>query len=322
MIYDPIGRSFKKLRVSLTHDCNYACLYCASGDHDLIANDPGVNSNHHRPHLKTDELLTIIKKLNNELQLEAVRLTGGEPLLHPRLRSIVLGIKELGIENIGMTTNGHLLAGKATELYAAGLKSVNISLDAISEQTFTRMSRFYGLSKVLKSIDKVIETGLTVKLNCVVVADENEKEIVPLLEYAMQKGIVIRFLELMNMGPLHSKGSTKIVTAQNILETIAEKYSFIHLPDEHGSTAKYWSINGIKVFGIIANDSSPFCNECNRLRLDSYGNIYGCLSSLIPVEVGPEITRFKLKSALQMAITHKQQTHFVGNKRTMQSIGG
>jgi cyclic pyranopterin phosphate synthase len=272
--------------------------------------------------LSSSNLIGIIQRLHAELQLEKVRLTGGEPLLHPRIRSIVSAIREMGISNIGMTTNGHLLQSKAESLREAGLKSVNISLDALSPETFERINGFHGLSKVLKAIDTSLALGLEVKLNMVVIAGKNDHEILPMLNYALDKGIVIRFLELMPMGPLHGNREKFFFSSSAILDKIGTIYSINKLRRKSGETSDYWSIHGKKAFGIIANDSSPFCSDCDRLRLDSYGNIYGCLSSLIPIQIGQSSNQIGLQASLQLAMSHKQSSHFVGNQKTMQSIGG
>lgn len=324
MITDSTGRRFKKLRISLTHECNYACVYCAYGQRpdlkdapDLFHGDSGI-----KKLLPSSELIEIVRKLHSELQFEKVRLTGGEPLLHPRIRSIITAIREMGISNIGMTTNGHLLQSKAESLFEAGLKSVNISLDALSHDVFAQINGFHGLSKVLRAIDKSLAVGLEVKLNMVVIAGKNHKEILPILNYAMDKGVVIRFLELMPMGPLHSGREDLFFSRSSILDIISAYYAIVKLPRNNGETSEYWSIEGRKAFGIIANDSAPFCSDCDRLRLDSFGDVYGCLSSLIPVSVSSNLHRKELQSALQLALSHKQPSHFVGNLRTMQSIGG
>lgn len=321
MIRDETGRTFKKLRVSLTHDCNYACVYCSYG-YNSEERPSHLLTNRLRKVLPASELIELIRNIHFALELKTVKLTGGEPLLYPGIKSIIGAIRDMGISNIGMTTNGHLLQSKAKELCEAGLQSVNISLDALSEERFRQMSRFPGLSRVLNSIDTALDLGLNVKLNSVVVAGRNEQEILPLLDFAMRKNIVIRFLELMPMGPLHKTMNGMFFSKYHILEIICAQHVITELPRETSSTADYWSINGKKAFGIIANDSSPFCNDCNRLRLDNYGNIYGCLSSLVPVQVKAGIGTEELKSALQLAIKHKQPSRFTGNSRTMQSIGG
>ena len=186
MITDSSGRTFKKLRISLTHECNYACVYCAVSaktDHSQPQNIQR-NALPVKNVLSTGNLIEIIRKLHLELELNAVRLTGGEPLLHPRITTIIKAINGLGIDNIGMTTNGHMLHSKVDSLCEAGLKSVNISIDALSSETFRQMSGHHGLSNVLKSIEASLRAGLKIKLNMVVVAGQNQHEILPLLKYA------------------------------------------------------------------------------------------------------------------------------------------
>ncbi|MDD4991705.1 MAG: radical SAM protein [Paludibacter sp.] len=317
---DIYGRTFKKLRVSLTHECNYACLYCADGS----KNNSPVSKNYVRKQtiLPVSELLQLIENLNNELALETIRLTGGEPMLHPELLTIVAGIKKLNVGKIAMTTNGHMLYSKVEQLRDAGLTSINISLDALDVETFKKMSRNPGLENVLRSIDAAIDCGLEVKLNTVVLNGVNNHQIVPLLDFAMSKNILIRFLELMPMGPLHHSYKELFFSEKQMLNTISEQYEIHALPKENHATAHYWSILGQQTFGIIANDSTPFCKDCDRLRLDSYGNIYGCLSSLKAIELKANTKAYLLTEALAEALTHKQMQSFAGNTRTMQSIGG
>ncbi len=324
MLDDPYGRTFKKLRVSLTHECNYACLYCAdeSAKSTTAASLLGNPIPAKKSLLPVDGLIKMISNLHAELQLDTVRLTGGEPMLYPDLLSVVSGLKNLGIPKIAMTTNGHQFYSQANALKAAGLSSVNISIDALEVETFKKMSRNKGLENVLRSIDKALEIGLELKLNTVVLKGINDSQILALLEFAMNKGILIRFLELMPMGPLHQSYKSLFFSESSILDLISKNYKFDSLPKEKNATAHYWSINQQKAFGIIANDSTPFCSDCDRLRLDSYGNIYGCLSSLKAITLKPDTSAYLLSEALTEALTHKQQLNFKGNHRTMQSIGG
>lgn len=320
MISDHLGRSFKKLRLSLTNECNYACIYCSDRKVDEAIGASEIQLLN-RP-LPMGDLMQIVKNLHSELNLNMVRLTGGEPLLHPKIGEVISQIKDLGIQNIGMTTNAHYLSGKVKMLKEAGLKSVNISLDALDASVFKTMSRYDGLSNVLNAIDEVMEEGLDVKINTVVLKGKNENQILPLLDFALHKSIVIRFLELMAMGPLHKTYGTLFYSESDIIKTISDYYNISKLPKEQSATAHYWSINGKKAFGVIANDSSPFCGDCNRLRLDSYGNIYGCLSSLKAIKVDKMSQGRFLEQQLQHALSHKQASHFEGNFKTMQSIGG
>ena len=311
-------RSFKKLRISLTDQCNYSCIYCTTNskpESSILSVQSKIKP------LSTNELLSLASKLHNELALTAVRLTGGEPMLYPHIERVVEALKEMGIHNIGITTNGHTLFTKIKALKDAGLTSVNISIDALNSETFGLMSQTSGLPFVLRSITSTLEHNIKLKLNTVVVAGKNDDQIIPLLEFAMEHGVIIRFLELMPMGPLHQNRKELFFSQADILKRIQTKYQVTQHPHELHATANYWSVNGKMAFGIIANDSTPFCADCNRLRLDSYGNIYGCLSSLIPISIYNK-NNSELKVSLKKALSDKQPAHFVGNERTMQSIGG
>lgn len=314
------NRRFKKLRVSLTPECNYSCLYCAETKASFAK--AGVNLSRPGGVLPLSDLLQMIRNLHSELDLTTVRLTGGEPMLYPDLVEVVAALKDLKIPKVAMTTNGHLYYRKAQQLRDAGLTSVNISLDALDDRAFRKMSRTDGLNNVLKSVDAALACGMEVKLNTVVLNNLNSGEIIPLLNYAMSKGVFIRFLELMPMGSLHHSYKEFFYSESQMLNAISEVYEIESLPREKNSTANYWAINGQKAFGIIANESSPFCGDCDRLRLDSKGQIYGCLSSMQAIRIRANMPSAQLTDALSQALTHKQEYNFSGNKHTMQSIGG
>lgn len=322
MITDSTGRSFKKLRISLTHECNYACIYCVDESGNAEREYARVEAGATSRLLPSSELIEIIRNLHSLLGLDSVRITGGEPLLQPRIITIIRSIRDMGIQDIGMTTNGHLLANKAQILFNSGLNSVNISLDALSPEIFTQVAQHSGLPNVLKAIDSSLAAGLSVKLNAVIIAGKNHSEILPLLRFGIKTGVVVRFLEYMPMGTSVNGKTNMFFSRSQMLDIIRSAFSIERLPGEMGATADYWTINGRKAFGIIANTSKPFCNDCNRLRLDSYGNVYGCLSSLIPLRVTSVTSPKELGSLLKEALSHKQPVHFKGNVRTMKSIGG
>ena len=310
-------REFKKLRVSLTPECNFSCLYCTGMDE---SNRSAVQ--HPEKLLSAKQFTQIIGKLHESAQLETVRLTGGEPLLHPEVIDIVRGIHELCIHDIRLTTNGVLLPMMANELKKAGLTQVNVSLDGISPEAFKTMSRRNQLSAVLRGIDAALEAGLELKINSVIMKGKNENEILPLLQFANERNIVVRFLELMKMGPLHQTYKKWLYTEQEMLTTIRSKYYFEAEERTPGATANYWKIPGGQRFGIIANESSPFCSDCNRLRLDSRGKIYGCIAAMQGIQVDAQDEKITIQSKLQQALLQKQPIRFVGHERSMQFIGG
>ncbi len=362
-ITDKYGRTFRTLRVSLLQQCNMACVYCVSDEEKLV---PGDGRS-----LEVGELLQLIRRLQGRLQLTDVRLTGGEPLLYPGLASLISGIRELGIRSVKLTTNGLLLGRQAVMLRQAGLEAVNVSLDAVDEEVFFRMTRRHGVRRVIDGIDAAIAAGLDVKVNAVIMRGVNDSEVLPLLEFAFLRGLRLRFLEVMAMGHLHDAvghlhdavgrlsdaagrggdvagglhdsaelsddGGGPLNDAAGPLNDLAGRYLFSQeallsvigarhrlepLAREASATARYWRTAEGHVFGIIANQSQPFCRDCDRLRLDSKGRIYGCLSSNEPIGLSMDEGEEEWSRKLASALLQKQALRFTGSELSMRRIGG
>ncbi len=310
------GRNINKLRISLTEVCNMACTYCVTSlsDHRRIPDE-----------LSTDQMLRLVRMLKEHAGIEKVRLTGGEPLLYPNLIPVISGIREMGIGNIGMTTNGQLLAKKVKALVEAGLQNVNLSLDSLEPEKFKRLGRVGKLHKTLEGIEECMKIGLRVKVNMVVVKGENEDEIVKMLEYGVRLGVEIRYLELMAMGPLYKKDDFNLVTMHEILERISTRYTVQPVSAEVDSTSlRYWVPGGY--FGIIPNNSAPFCSTCSRLRLTSNGQLIGCLSNPAPLSIRHLLDhpdpQEPLQKLVQKSISYKQDAAFTGSALVMSRIGG
>jgi len=310
------GRNINKLRISLTEVCNMACTYCVTSlsDHKRAPDE-----------LSADEMLSLVRMLKEHAGIVKVRLTGGEPLLYPNLIPVVSGIREMGISSIGITTNGLLLARKVKALVEAGLDSVNLSLDSLDPENFKRMGRVGKLRKTLEGVEACLKYDLKVKVNMVVVKGENDDEIVKMLEYGVTRGVEVRYLELMAMGPLYHKDDFKLVTMHEILEKISARYSVQPVSAESDSTSlRYWVPGGY--FGIIPNNSAPFCSTCSRLRLTSNGQLIGCLSNPTPLSIrhlldhpDPEET---LQTLVKKSISYKQDAAFTGSALVMSRVGG
>lgn len=315
MLNDPYGRKFKTLRVSLLNTCNLNCFYCTMGSEEEINFD-------HRPQKPAAFFSGIVSRLHETLDLETIRLTGGEPLLYRELPQLIRSLNEIGIPKISMTSNGYLLARQAAALKAAGLQSINVSLDAVNEAAFYKMAKRRHLNRVLNGIETALGAGIEVKLNAVIMKGMNEGQIVPLVDYAFGKNISIRFLEVMSMGHLHHESDKYLFSQQQLLDTIATKYEFKRLPRTASATANYWQTSAGNTFGIIANNSEPFCQDCSRLRLDADGNMYGCLSSNYPIAMDLADPDFILQEKLQQAMGQKQLHHFIGSELSMLQIGG
>jgi GTP 3',8-cyclase len=317
-IKDKYGRRFRTLRVSLLQHCNLACVYCVSGEEELLsANAPDAG----RP-LEVNELLRMIGRLHQQLKLTNVRLTGGEPLLYAGLAPLISGIRELGVGSVKLTTNGFLLERQAALLKKAGLEAINVSLDAVDEAVFFRMTRRRSAGRVIGGIDAAIAAGLDVKLNAVIMKGCNDSEVLPLLDLAASRGLRVRFLEVMAMGHLHDTAARQLLSQEEMLRIIGGRHVIEPMPREVSATARYWRTSEGHVFGIIANQSEPFCRDCDRLRLDSGGRIYGCLSSNEPIALSLDETENEWEQQLKRALLQKQPLRFTGSGLSMLRIGG
>lgn len=321
-IEDHLGRKFEKLRVSLLNTCNFSCVYCVS---EVIEGMPGIAGTKSSPGLQLSlvELKTLIEAVHRLTNLKSVRLTGGEPLLYPHLYPLIQSIQTIGISDIRLTTNAFYLKENAVRLFDAGVKSVNISVDAIDPVIFSKIARYPNTARVFKGIDAAVKAGLHIKLNAVILRGKNESQIIPLLNYATDLGVKIRFLELMKMGHLYHSENSLFFSEHEILATIKEIYDIETLPREYAATANYWRASNGGVFGIIANESTPFCRDCNRLRMDSEGYFYGCLSNARGEKITPYLNNESLLIEKLMGLLRlKQPVKFRGSELSMRNIGG
>jgi cyclic pyranopterin phosphate synthase len=317
MIEDRYGRTFKTLRISLTNSCNLACHYCVDPHKENHPENPSGKR------LELDDYVKAVGSIHKNSPLGAVRLTGGEPLLFKNISELVRRIKEMGIPEVKLTTNGVFLKGKAKELREAGLTSVNVSLDAAGAETFFKVTRRKNFDRVIQGIDESIFQGMEVKLNAVIMRRINDDQIVPLLSFARERGIVIRYLELMRMGYIQKAFDQFFFSQDEILSEISGAYPFRSLIREKSSTANYWVTDDGQKFGIIANESEPFCSDCDRLRIDSLGNIYGCLSNPEPIPFLEHLNNEgEVENKLKTAMAQKQILKFAGSELSMQYIGG
>ncbi|PKL33390.1 MAG: GTP cyclohydrolase, partial [Spirochaetae bacterium HGW-Spirochaetae-10] len=246
------ARSFRSLRLSLTEDCNMACVYCvAEGAERFVKTSVSVET-----------LLDRVRRLHQRLQLTEVRLTGGEPLLFGALPELVAGLQEMQIPRLSLTSNGLLLTeAKALQLKATGLTDINLSLDAASATTFARIGAVNGagLDRVRKAVDAALKADIPTKLNCTVLRSYNDHEIVDLLDFAVERGLVIRFLELMKMGPSVETHDRWFLPVAEMLERIEQRYDVTAFDRGQSATARYYEVRS-KVgndrkgrFGTIAN---------------------------------------------------------------------
>ena len=321
MIVDAQGRRFRNLRVSLTAACNYACTYCVPDGKRLQA---AVAE------LSASELLRAVRLLIESAGIEKLRITGGEPLLSPKFDEFLPAVMRLPLADVSVTTNGQLLPRKAALVKASGLKRINVSLDTLNALRFRAIARSGDLATVLDGIERMLEAKLRVKVNMVPMKSANVDQILPMLDYCLARGIELRFIELMNMGHLkHSAAYQRdFFGMDDILALVGTRYEFARTEAAYDSTSVRYEIPGKGVFGIIANESEPFCASCTRLRLSSNGYLYGCLSSskrhaiADVLKLPDDQARTVLQNRLMGALADKQTLQFKGEVTVMKFIGG
>jgi GTP 3',8-cyclase len=321
-IEDKLGRRFEKLRISLLNSCNFSCVYCVGEEIREISTMKPAKSTPNEQ-LSPDEFTRLIAAVHRLTRLKSIRLTGGEPLLYPDLYPLINNIQKIGITDIRLTTNAFFLKENASKLFDAGVTSVNISVDAIDHDIFSKIARHSNTSRVFQGIESAVKAGMNVKLNSVIMRGKNDSQIIPLLDYAASLGVKIRFLELMKMGHLYHSKNGFFFSEEEILSTIRGKYSIAELPRKHAETAHYWRTSKDGIFGIIANESTPFCHDCNRLRMDSKGYFFGCLSNSHGERLSPYIyDDDQLAEKLKELLRLKQPVKFHGSELSMRNIGG
>ena len=321
MIVDAQGRRFRNLRVSLTAACNYACTYCVPNGKRLQA---AVAE------LSAPDLLRAVRLLIESAGIDKLRITGGEPLLSPKFDEFLPAAMRLPLKDVSVTTNGQLLPRKAELVKASGLKRINVSLDTLNALRFREIARSGDLATVLDGIERMLDAGLKVKVNMVPMKSANVDQILPMLDYCLARGIELRFIELMNMGHLKRSAAYQrdFIGMDDILALIGTRHEFARTDAAYDSTSVRYEIPGKGVFGIIANESEPFCASCTRLRLSSNGYLYGCLSSskrhaIADVLALPDDqARTLLQTRLMGALGDKQTLQFQGEVTVMKFIGG
>ena len=323
MLTDSTGRTIRYLRLSLTDACHMRCIYCRPDSYTNECSSSG---------LSVSELKDMVGHLVKNHGLRKVRLTGGEPTARRDIVEIVAALASLpGLEDMAMTTNGLTLPRLAGELAGAGLRRVNISLDSTDPALFSAMTGVDRLDLVMEGIEAARRHGMTpVKMNTVVLRGHNEDELPDLVEFAAERQLIIRFIELMPMGPLAEQWSERYVSTDEMLNRIdtivAER---IPVPGCHGA-ARYHDMtlkNGKKVqVGFISAMSCPFCSMCDRLRITSDGTIYPCLmgepDGNILAALRPKFDPELLDRILNESLTNKVVEHPATGIGVMTHLGG
>ncbi|WP_369184364.1 GTP 3',8-cyclase MoaA [Streptomyces sp. Y1] len=324
-LVDRFGRVHTDLRVSLTDRCNLRCTYCMPAEGlDWLPRE-GV--------LTDDEVLRLVRVGVERLGVRSVRLTGGEPLLRRGLVALVGRLAALGVE-LSLTTNGIGLARAAAGLRAAGLRRVNVSLDTLRPERFAALTRRDRLPDVLAGLAAARAAGLgPVKVNTVPVRGVNADEIAELAAFAVEHGYRPRFIESM---PLDAQGAwdrASMVTAEEILAALGERFELVPLGRPGSAPAEEWRIAGTEaVVGVIASVTRPFCGGCDRVRLTADGQLRNCLFATEESDLRALLRAgaddAEVEAAWRASVARKGPGHAVGSAdfvrpdRPMSAIGG
>ena len=324
-LLDKFGRQIYDLRVSVTDRCNFRCVYCRSAN-------PENNMAEHAL-LEWDEYERLVKILVG-MGIRKVRVTGGEPLVRPGVEEFIARLKKLGVQDLSMTTNGHLLVDRLDALVAAGLDRINISLDSLNKEKFEQVTRTKTFDQVMAGIEAARASSLRpVKVNAVLVRGLNDDEVEAFAEFAREKDIVMRFIEFMPLDADRAWNRDLMVPAAEVYKRISAKWPLIPVVHERSETArKYRFADSGGEIGLIAPVTQPFCGHCSRIRLTADGKLRTCLFSkddhdLKSLLRGPATDR-EIGDAIHAIVDQKEKGHrinepdFVAPSRTMVFIGG
>ncbi len=325
-LVDTFGRRHNNLRISVTDRCNLRCTYCMPEDVTFLD----------KSELLSFEEIARFVEIVAPLGIDKIRLTGGEPLLRRELPRLVAMLAIIpGIQDIGLTTNGILLAEQASALFDAGLRRINVSLDALNEARFRQLARRDGLDRVLAGIAAAKKAGFEpIKINAISIRGVTEHEVVPLALYARDNGLELRFIEYMPIGA-DAWRRDMVFFAYEILETLEREIGPL-VPVEHfdprNPATEFRYLDGGGKVGIIASVSRPFCRSCNRVRLTAEGKLRNCLFALDEVDLKPLLrgsgSAEAIAEIVRANVWAKWEGHeintsrFVKPDRTMHAIGG
>jgi cyclic pyranopterin phosphate synthase len=314
------------MRISVTDRCNIRCVYCMPENPEFLP----------RRQLLTFEEIERLVRIAVTLGIDKIRLTGGEPLVRRELPVLVEKLAAIdAIKDIGLTTNGILLAPLARSLWDSGLRRINVSLDTLDPARFEQLTRRPGCEQVIEGILAAKDAGFDpVKVNAVAIKGSTEEDVVPLARFALRHGLELRFIEYMPLdGGLWERG--KVLLAADILARLSEEIGALRpVPDQdpRAPAVDYEFVDCGARIGLIASVSRPFCMSCNRIRITSDGKLRNCLFSLEETDLrgllrggAPD---HEIAQAIRDSVASKWEGHeintarFIQPERLMHSIGG
>ena len=326
-LIDGMGRTIVNLRISVTDRCNFRCTYCMPADNVEFMD---------RSNLLSFEEIQRVAQIVSRMGINRLRLTGGEPLMRKNLPVLIKMLNEVdGIDDIAMTTNAYFLKDQAQSLKDAGLKRLNVSLDALDPEKFRDVNRRDCLQSVLDGLDTARKVGFkSIKINAVAVRNFSETEIMSLIEMGRSDGFEIRFIEFMPLDSDKVWERDKVLFGHEIVNIIKENYELVPIDNslEIGPASEYNFADGKGKIGIITAVSNPFCDHCNRIRMTADGKLRTCLFSTKETNLKELIrsgaTDETIIETLKQAVLVKEPGHkinlddFERPTRAMHAIGG
>lgn len=322
---DKFGRRLKYLRISVTDRCNFRCKYCMPNNNFEIMKCSDI--------LRYEDIL-FASEVFASLGVNRIRITGGEPLVREGICRFLDKLTKIeNIQEVMLTTNGALLEKYAEDLYKAGVKRLNISLDSLIPEKNKYITGVDKTDEVLAGIKKAAETGFTpIKVNSVIIRDFNDDEIINFAELSAKYNIICRFIEFMPIGNSENWSEKNIVYGDEIIKRLKDFEPQEMPKDKNSGPAVNYKLNNGGIIGIITPISKHFCSECDKLRITADGKIRPCLLSDNEIDIKEALqTRDKellVKQIMQSlnikhdehSITIEEQNHDF--KRTMSKIGG
>ena len=328
ILVDGFGRVHTSLRISVTDRCNIRCFYCMPNENIRFLP---------RQDLLTFEEIQRFVRVTASMGIRKLRITGGEPLVRADLHQLIRMLARLpGIEDIALTTNGILLSKHAEALHKAGLRRVNISLDALDAETFYKVSRREGFDQVLTGIAAAIRTGFEqIRLNALAIPGVNDCQIIPLADFARQHRLELRFIEFMPLDAENQWQTEQVLAGSEIRRRLEAQFGPLNpLPrnDLNQPAVDYEFADGRGRIGFINSVTEPFCGNCNRLRVTAEGQVRNCLFSTLEWDARAVLrkggTDMELARLVADCVRAKKEGHgidsdgFVKPERAMYQIGG
>jgi len=309
-LIDPFARPINYLRVSVTDRCDFRCVYCMSENMTFLP----------KKELLTLEELDRMCSTFIGMGVQKLRITGGEPLVRKGIMTFFNAMSRHldsgALQELTLTTNGSQLERFAGDLYAAGVRRINISLDTLDEDKFAEITRWGRLPQVLRGIDAAQAAGLRVKINTVALKGFNEEELLTLTRWCASRDMDLTWIEVMPMGDIGNENRlTQYWALSELQATLAGHYTLTDLPEKTGGPARYVRIEetGQKI-GFITPLTHNFCESCNRVRLTCTGELFMCLGQEDNADLRHALrnhpdTDAPLQEAIRDAISRKPKGH-------------